>query len=188
MEKDNRKQDHSGLGNSDSGVAESEKRTAQEEILESPKPYMEQFEEQLGLDQPMSEPDEGLNGPSVEEDQAFRLTLEAPSDTGGLGSESTGPTETLDGGTPNEANAEGDEMDSEELNQVIEDICRSKAAEFRMLGYEHVTGAEIWECVSDKYRKTGVPQLHRVVNDILTLKVTQFMNWLTMKMYKDAQS
>jgi Post-transcriptional regulator len=71
-----------------------------------------------------------------------------------------------------------------ELNEVIENICNSKAEEFRMLGYEHVTGREVWECVSDKYHKTGVPPLHKVVNDILSLKVTQFMNWMTMSIYK----
>jgi len=77
-------------------------------------------------------------------------------------------------------------MEADELNRVIEEICRSKAAEFRMLGYEQVTGKEIWECVSDKYGKTGIPPIHRIVNDILSLKVTQFMNWMTMSIYKDA--
>ncbi len=81
---------------------------------------------------------------------------------------------------------EEEPMDDEQLSRVIEDICRSKAEEFRMIGYEQVTGEEIWECVSDKYRKTGVPPLHRIVNDILSLKATQFMNWMTMSIYKDA--
>ncbi|MFH5182262.1 post-transcriptional regulator [Paenibacillus sp. TAB 01] len=75
-------------------------------------------------------------------------------------------------------------LSDEELSGVIENICNSKAEEFHMLGYEHVTGKEIWECVSDKYRKTGIPHLHRIVNDILSLKVTSFMNWLTMSIYK----
>ncbi|WP_309299340.1 post-transcriptional regulator [Paenibacillus sp. YYML68] len=88
-----------------------------------------------------------------------------------------------------EQGAEGSSelMEAEELNQVIEDICRSKAEEFRMIGYERVTGAEIWECVSDSYRKKGLPPLHRIVNDILTLKVTSFMNWMTMSVYRDSQ-
>ncbi|KPV56755.1 hypothetical protein QJ48_25645 [Paenibacillus sp. A3] len=81
---------------------------------------------------------------------------------------------------------EEEPMNDEELSRVIEEICRSKAEEFRMIGYEQVTGEEIWECVSDKYHKTGVPPLHRIVNDILSLKATQFMNWMTMSIYKDA--
>lgn len=74
--------------------------------------------------------------------------------------------------------------DDEELNGLIENLCKSKAEEFRMLGYEHVTGQDIWECVSDKYQKTGVPALHKIVNDILSLKTTQFMNWMTLQVYR----
>jgi hypothetical protein len=72
----------------------------------------------------------------------------------------------------------------EELNGLIENLCNSKVGEFRMLGYGQVTGKDIWECVSDKYHKTGTPPLHKVVNDILSLKTTQFMNWMTMRVYR----
>jgi hypothetical protein len=74
-----------------------------------------------------------------------------------------------------------------ELNEMIEELCNSKAEEFRMLGYEHVTGREVWECVSEKYEKKGYPHLHQIVNDILSLKSTQLMNWMTMSIYKKAQ-
>lgn len=70
-------------------------------------------------------------------------------------------------------------LSEEDLEQIVEELCRSKADEFMLLGYENVTGREIWECVSDKYKK-GVPRLHQVVNDILTLKTTDYMNWMTM--------
>lgn len=77
------------------------------------------------------------------------------------------------------------ELDDENrLNTVIENLCHSKASEFRMLGYEYVSGKDIWDCVSEKYEKTGIPGLHRIVNDILSLKTTQFMNWMTMRAYK----
>lgn len=75
-------------------------------------------------------------------------------------------------------------MTDEELNVMIESLCQSKAEEFRMLGYEHVEGQEIWACVSDKYHKTGQPALHQIVNDILSLKVTQFMNFMTLNAYR----
>ncbi len=74
-----------------------------------------------------------------------------------------------------------------ERNEWIDSLCASKAEEFRLLGYEHVTGEEIWECVSDKYHKHGMPPLHKVVNDILSLKVTQFMNWMTLSIYKNVR-
>lgn len=77
-----------------------------------------------------------------------------------------------------------DEWDEAYMNQVIEELCVSKAEEFRILGYEHVTGADVWQCVSEAYNKTGVPRLHRVVNDILTLKITTFMNQMTLNAYK----
>lgn len=75
-------------------------------------------------------------------------------------------------------------MTEEEWVLSIESLCESKAAEFRMIGYEHVTGREIWECISEKYAKTGEPAMHQVVNDILSLKVTKFMNFLTISAYK----
>ncbi|XID93636.1 post-transcriptional regulator [Paenibacillaceae bacterium WGS1546] len=71
-----------------------------------------------------------------------------------------------------------------ELNETIAQLCRSKAEEFRLIGYEQVTGEDVWECVSDKYHKKGTPPLYAVVNDILSLKVTQFMNFITLNMYR----
>ncbi|MEW9700097.1 post-transcriptional regulator [Paenibacillus sp. SI8] len=83
--------------------------------------------------------------------------------------------------------SDADALSDLELNEIIESLCLSKVEEFIMLGYEHVSGKEIWDCVSEKYRKTGVPPLHQVVNDILSLKSTQFMNWMTLSAYKGAQ-
>ncbi|SEC73203.1 Post-transcriptional regulator [Paenibacillus sp. GP183] len=78
-------------------------------------------------------------------------------------------------------------LSENELNEVIESLCLSKVEEFKLLGYDHVTGKEIWDCVSDRYRKSGMPALHQIVNDILSLKSTQFMNWMTMSAFKGAQ-
>lgn len=73
------------------------------------------------------------------------------------------------------------DLGEDELKRVVEQLCNSKAEEFAMLGYDGVTGEEIWDCVSEKYRK-GTPALHQIVSDILSLKTTQFMNWITMNM------
>lgn len=75
-------------------------------------------------------------------------------------------------------------MGDEELSEVFEQLCLSKAEEFHLIGYEHVTGKEVWECVNSKYIKTGQPELHQVVNDILSLKVTKFMNFMTLSAYR----
>lgn len=84
-----------------------------------------------------------------------------------------------------ETNAGEDALSETELGKAFERLCVSKAEEFRMLGYESITGPDVWECVNDKYRKKGKPPMHQVVNDILSLKVTQFMNWMTMRVYKE---
>lgn len=115
--------------------------------------------------EPVEYPDPDEEGESLEDDAASELAVTTELET--------------------EVPAEHSEpLSEQELNEMIEDMCNSKADEFRMIGYEHVTGREIWECVSEKYQKTGTPPLYKVVNDILSLKVTQFMNWMTMSIYK----
>ena len=78
-----------------------------------------------------------------------------------------------------DADRDEEALSEKQLNKIVEELCMSKADEFSMLGYENVTGKEIWECISDRYKK-GMPLLHQVVNDILSLKATQYMNWMTM--------
>lgn len=81
----------------------------------------------------------------------------------------------------NQANV--DLLDEDELMVCIEDLCNSKADEFRMYGYEDVTGEQVWACVSESYRR-GWPRLNRLVNDIMSLKANRFMNWLMLSVYK----
>ncbi|GAB2672667.1 post-transcriptional regulator [Paenibacillus thermoaerophilus] len=75
----------------------------------------------------------------------------------------------------------------EELASGLADLCRSKAEEFRLLGYEAVTPEDIWDCVRERH-KGELPPIHRLVNDILSLKVTQWMNWITMGALKGTGS
>lgn len=75
-------------------------------------------------------------------------------------------------------------MNDEELASTIEVICSSKVEEFRLIGYEHVTADDIWNCVSSKYQKGGIPPLHKLVNDVLSLKATSLMNYMTISAYK----
>lgn len=79
---------------------------------------------------------------------------------------------------------ESETWDYDELSEDIEAMCRSKAEEFRLLGYEYVTGKEIWECVSHKYEKEGKPPLYKLVNDIYSLKASTYMNYLTISAYR----
>lgn len=84
----------------------------------------------------------------------------------------------------NHDESHANEMGETELNEMIERLCESKAEEFRMLGYHEIHGKDVWDCVSDKYAKKGTPSLHVIVNDILSLKANQYMNWVTLRMYR----
>lgn len=75
-------------------------------------------------------------------------------------------------------------MTEEKLKGFVEDLCKSKAEEFRMYGYKNVTSEQIWACVSQDYRN-GLPRLNRLVNDIMSLKASEFMNWLMLSVYKN---
>nr|WP_149454300.1 post-transcriptional regulator [Pasteuria penetrans] len=74
-------------------------------------------------------------------------------------------------------------MSEGELRRVIASLCYSKVSEFHRYGYQDVTAGQIWTCVSADY-KHGRPRLHRLVNDILSLKANRFMNWLMLSVYK----
>jgi len=76
-------------------------------------------------------------------------------------------------------------LSGEALNAMIENICNSKADEFHMLGYDSVTGKDVWDCVSSKYKE--LPPLHRLVNDIMSLRATGLMNWMTLSVWKQAE-
>jgi hypothetical protein len=76
-----------------------------------------------------------------------------------------------------------DLITEDELMQSIQELCKSKAEEFCLYGYENITGEQIWTCVSENYRR-GWPRLNRLVNDILSLKANRFMNWLMISVYK----
>ena len=73
-----------------------------------------------------------------------------------------------------------EELDEQDWDDAIEMLCQSKADELVLVGYEHVTSKDVWNCVSQIYEKEGIPPLHKLVNDILSLKATSFMNYLTM--------
>ncbi|OEF96379.1 hypothetical protein BHF68_09295 [Desulfuribacillus alkaliarsenatis] len=57
-----------------------------------------------------------------------------------------------------------------------------KADELKLMGIR-ATGKQVWLCVSSKYKK-DYPEFHQVVNDILSLKSSKFMNWLMVQAQK----
>jgi hypothetical protein len=79
---------------------------------------------------------------------------------------------------------ESEQLNYDNLSEEIEAMCRSKAEEFRLLGYEYVTGKDIWDCISRNYAKEGIPPLYKLVNDIYSLKINSYMNYLTIAAYR----
>ncbi|MGC5327987.1 post-transcriptional regulator [Brevibacillus sp. SYSU BS000544] len=79
-----------------------------------------------------------------------------------------------------------DALNKEAMFEELAEICESKAEEFAMLGYDNVTGQDIWDCVFGSYKE--IPLKHKLVNDILSLKPNKYMNWLMINMYKNSGS
>lgn len=65
-------------------------------------------------------------------------------------------------------------------------LCTVKAEEFHLLGYREVTDSEVWACVQNLTK--GDPSLHQWVANIMTLKIGQFMNFMTMNAYRGSFS
>ncbi|GGN97490.1 post-transcriptional regulator [Saccharibacillus kuerlensis] len=77
-------------------------------------------------------------------------------------------------------------LDGEALTDAVIELCQNKAEEFHYLGYEHATWEDVWHCVNSRYAGKQEPPLHRIVNDILTLRVNGLMNYLTLSALKEA--
>ncbi|WP_252311630.1 post-transcriptional regulator [Sinobaca sp. H24] len=72
---------------------------------------------------------------------------------------------------------------------VVQPALQSKKEEFHMLGYINVTEETIWEYLLENERtwKKRV-HLHKVVQDILHLKMSDYMNRLTINSYIDLEA
>ena len=77
-----------------------------------------------------------------------------------------------------------DQAEKDGWFRQVSEICQSIAEEFSFLGYENVTAKDIWECVSHPYKE--IPPMHRLVNDVLSLKPNKYMNYLMIQMYKNS--
>lgn len=73
-------------------------------------------------------------------------------------------------------------LEPDQLQQMLK-LCQMKAEEFELIGYDKVNKEAIWRYFASKYRNQ-FPPLHRIVNEILTLKITTLMNWETINAYK----
>lgn len=65
----------------------------------------------------------------------------------------------------------------------------SKCEEFRLLGYRDVTVDQLWVYLKKKkWKKSNEPiAIHQLVNDILSVKIGDYMNYATIETFKDAE-
>lgn len=69
--------------------------------------------------------------------------------------------------------------------ELIQPVLSSKMEEFYMLGYEEVTENDLLSYLEmKKWKKEKELSLHQVVNDILSVKITQVMSYVTIESYK----
>jgi hypothetical protein len=72
----------------------------------------------------------------------------------------------------------------DQLHVLITNLCEQKAEQFAMIGYRGIRGKEVWDCLHHRYRTVGVPALHMLVEDLMSLTVNDFMTWRGISVFK----
>jgi hypothetical protein len=66
---------------------------------------------------------------------------------------------------------------------------QSKLEEFRLLGYDTVTEKDLWGYLTKKkWKKVNEEtRLHQIVQDIMGVKVSDYLSFATIKAYREAE-
>lgn len=74
----------------------------------------------------------------------------------------------------------------EALREQLTPALQCKHDEFRLLGYDHVTMEQIWNCLlRKKWKHVGDDKkLYELVSDILSLSIGEYMAFLTAESYQ----
>lgn len=77
----------------------------------------------------------------------------------------------------------------EQYRQALHLAIKSKCDEFAILGYSDVTMTQVWEyMLMKKWKKTEDDiHFHKLVNDVLTVKIGEFMHFKTIEAFKYSQ-
>ncbi len=72
----------------------------------------------------------------------------------------------------------------------VEPALISKLEEFELFGYDKVTEAELWEFLTKKRwkRVNEERKLHEIVNDILSLNVSDYISYATIEAFKSSDN
>lgn len=73
-----------------------------------------------------------------------------------------------------------------EWKPMLNEVLTSKREELLMMGYSRVTNEELWSCLYERvWQQNKNKRLHEVVQDVLHLKSSIYMNYLTLNAYQD---
>jgi hypothetical protein len=78
------------------------------------------------------------------------------------------------------------EKNDEHFHSQVGPVLQSKLEEFRILGYMEISEPELWEyLLKKKWKKVKEEiKLHQVIQDILSVKVSDYLSYATVEAYK----
>ncbi|MCM2676537.1 post-transcriptional regulator [Alkalicoccobacillus plakortidis] len=83
----------------------------------------------------------------------------------------------------------GEKQQFEVWKDDMEPVLVSKVEEFHMLGYDKATKDEIWRCVTERlHKKKSYVPFYTFTDELLNLKVSVYMTWLTVNSYKEPEN
>lgn len=72
----------------------------------------------------------------------------------------------------------------QQLHEFIESLCERKASEFTLFGYHRIAGADVWRTLTMRYKSSGYPALHVLIEDLVSFTVNDYMTSSTIMMYR----
>lgn len=76
----------------------------------------------------------------------------------------------------------------EKYRQTLIPVMHSKREEFLLLGYKDLEIEQLWSYLKvKKWKKNEERMLHQLVEDILSVRVSDYMNYATMEAFKESQ-
>ncbi|MFC4320913.1 post-transcriptional regulator [Litchfieldia salsa] len=74
----------------------------------------------------------------------------------------------------------------DQYRDEVQPALKSKLEEFILFGYDSVTEEELWQylCKKKWKREREAKLLYQIVNDILSVKIGEYMNFATVEAFK----
>lgn len=75
------------------------------------------------------------------------------------------------------------------FHSLVKPALSSKLDEFRLLGYDAIGEEELWEyLIKKKWKKIKeAGKLHEIIQDILSVKVSDYLSYRTIETYKTTE-